>query len=80
MNAYQSVLDAATQLPTGDRLRLIEALWDSVPPDAEVPLHPEWEQELLRRVAALENGRVNTIPWSTIRDEALARTGNGINR
>jgi putative addiction module component (TIGR02574 family) len=80
MNTFQSVLDAAAQLPTDDRLRLIEALWDSVPADAEIPLHHEWEQELSRRVAAIENGTAKTIPCSTIRDEALARIDNGSTR
>lgn len=80
MDTYQSVLDAAAQLPTDDRLRLIEALWDSVPANVEIPLHPEWEQKLMHRVAAIENGTAITIPWSTIRDEALARIGNGNNR
>lgn len=80
METYQTVLDAAVQLSTDDQLRLIETLWNSVPADVEIPLHPDWEQELSRRVASIENGTARTIPWSTIRDEALARIGHGDNR
>ena len=77
MQNFESVLGAAEQLPISDQLRLIEALWNSVPPDAEIPLHSEWEAVLTERVARLENGTAKTIPWETIRQEALARIGYG---
>lgn len=77
MTSFDTVLDAAQNLPTDDRLRLIEALWNSVPPDVDVPLHADWEQELERRVAEIESGATPSVPWSTIRDEALARIGHG---
>ena len=77
MLTFESVLDAAEQLPTAERLRLIEALWNSVPADVDIPLHAEWEEELTRRVANLENGTATTIPWTTVREEALARIGHG---
>lgn len=44
-----------------------------VPPDEDIPLHEDWADELERRVAAIEEGTVVTVPWSTIREEALAR-------
>lgn len=74
---FHSVLDAAQHLPTQDRLRLIEALWDSVPADADVPLHDDWGPELERRISQIENGTASAVPWATIRDEALARIGHG---
>lgn len=77
MTSFDTVLDAAQNLPTDDRLRLIEALWNSVPPDVDVPLHADWEQELEKRVAEIESGAAPSVPWSTIRDEALARIGHG---
>jgi putative addiction module component (TIGR02574 family) len=77
MQSFESILGAAEQLPVADQLRLIEALWNSVPPDAEIPLHNDWETLLTERVARLENGSAKTIPWETIRQEALARIGYG---
>ena len=74
---FDFLLSEAKQLPIEDRLRLIEALCDLVPPDAEIPLHEDWAAELERRVAAIEEGDSVTVPWTTIREEALARIGHG---
>jgi putative addiction module component (TIGR02574 family) len=74
---FDSILNAAQQLPAEERLRLIQALWDSVPPDADIPLHEDWAPELERRVAALESGAAKTVAWSQIRNDALARIGHG---
>ena len=77
MTDFNSVFDAASQLPTEDRLRLIEALWQTVPAEDDLPLHSDWAAELERRVAQIESGSAQTIGWSTIRDEALARAAHG---
>lgn len=77
MSEFDAVLFAAQQLPTADRLRLIEALWDTVPPEVDVPLHGEWAAELERRVKALEEGSTEAVPWDQVRSEALARIGHG---
>lgn len=74
---YQSVLNSALQLSDDDRLRLIEALWDLIPPDADLPLHPDWAAELDRRVTALEHGAEKTISWEEVRAAALDRIGHG---
>ncbi len=77
MNDFRSVLSAAQQLPEPDRLRLIDALWETVPAESEAPFSDEWAREIERRVAELQTGAVKTVPWSQIRDEALARIGHG---
>jgi putative addiction module component (TIGR02574 family) len=76
MATFDSVLDDARGLPPEDRVKLIDALWESIPSDLDVPLHPDWAPELERRVAAIEAGTATTIPWTTIRQEALARIGH----
>ena len=73
MTAFESVLSAATQLPEGDRLKLIDALWETVPDDAEVPLDSEWLAEIERRVDEMERGEGETYSWPEVRDAALAR-------
>ncbi len=69
---FNSVLDNALQLSPHDQVRLINALWNSVPDDLDVSLHPDWEAELERRVAKLQSGMATMTPWSQIRSEALA--------
>lgn len=77
MYDFRSVLTAAQQLPEPDRLRLIDALWDTVPAESEAPFSDEWAREIERRVVELDAGTAKTVPWSQIRDEALARIGHG---
>ena len=77
MSDFSSVLNAAQKLPEQDRLRLIDALWDSVPPESEAAFSEEWIAEIQRRVAELDAGTAKTIPWSQIRDEALGRIDHG---
>ena len=77
MNDFRSVLSAAQQLPEQDRLRLIDALWECVPADSDAPFSEQWAREIERRVAELDAGTATTVPWSQIRDQALARIGHG---
>lgn len=77
MSDFSSVLSAAQRLPEKDRLRLIDALRESVPPDSGSPFSDEWAREIERRAAELDAGTARTVPWSQIRDEALARIGHG---
>ena len=76
MSDFVSVLTAARQLPELERVRLIEALWDSVPPDSDAPFSDEWTREIERRAAELDAGTARTVPWSDIKNEALARIGH----
>jgi putative addiction module component (TIGR02574 family) len=74
---FNSVFNAAQQLQAADRLRLLNALWDTAPADADVPLHDDWSAELEKRVAAIQAGEAALIPWTEIRQAALARIGHG---
>ena len=77
---FNSVLEQARQLSPQDQAKLIDALWDAIPPDSEVPFHSDWARELERRVTQLQAGTTTTIPWSQIRTEALARIDHGNQR
>ena len=76
MSNYVSVLSEAQQLSDQDRVRLIEALWDSVPPDSDAMFSSEWKHEIERRAAELDAGTAKTVSWSQIKNEAIARIGN----
>lgn len=42
-------------------------------PDVEAEFSAEWHAEIERRVLEIEQGRAETVPWSQIHAEALAR-------
>jgi putative addiction module component (TIGR02574 family) len=75
MTDYQSVLAVATQLPVGDRMQLIEDLWDSVPHEALPPLSSAWIDEIERRSKEFDTGAVQSVPWDEIKADALRRAG-----
>lgn len=75
---FNSVLDNARQLSPMDQARLIDALWNLVPDDVELPLHPEWAAELQRRVTERQSGAAKSIPWAQVRSEALTRVRDDI--
>ena len=74
---FNSVLKDAQQLSDEDRVRLIDALWKSVPADADIPLADEWSAELEQRVTEIRADPTRTVAWEAIRNEALNRIGNG---
>ena len=73
MSNIQSVLAEAAQLSVGDRLQLIEALWDTLPQGQMPPLSDEWNREIKQRLAEFDAGTVEPIPWSEILTNALQR-------
>jgi putative addiction module component (TIGR02574 family) len=77
MSDFTSVLSAAKQLAHEDQLRLIDALWESVPSDVEAPFSNEWAVEIERRLAEFGQGSVKTVPWPEIRSAALERINHG---
>ena len=75
MSSFESVLNAASQLPIADRLRLIDALASTVPDDAPPSLSPEWLAEIERRSAEIDSGACTTIPWEQVRSELFKKVG-----
>ena len=73
MSSYQSLFADASQLPVGQRIQLIEALWDTLPEDAPPPLSDEWLAEIERRSAEFDAGSVEPVPWEQVRADALNR-------
>ena len=64
MDIQQTLADL-TALPVGDRLRLVQLLWDSIPAETEVTVSRDQQTELDRRTAA--------HPGSAISREELER-------
>ena len=58
-----------------ERLKLIDAIWETVPSTALPPLSEEWRAEIERRSAELDAGTAATVPWTEVREEAFRRNG-----
>ena len=75
MPTFNDVLDAARTLTPTDRMRLVDALWEDVPP-AEWPLpSEEWIAEAQRRSADYDQGRMSATTWPELRARARHKAG-----
>jgi putative addiction module component (TIGR02574 family) len=64
MNAH--LLEEALKLSPGDRLRLIEALWDTLS-EEDIPVAPEERALLDARLADLEANPQDQSAWSEVK-------------
>lgn len=69
----ESVLKAALALSEAERADIAGALLESLDSAGEPDVETAWRREVADRVAALDAGEVETIPWETIRSRLLAR-------
>ncbi len=69
----EAVLKEALTLPEADRADIAGALLESLQPAEEADVETVWRQEVATRVAALDAGEVETIPWAEVRDRLFAR-------
>ena len=67
------ILKDALALPTETRAALAGSLLDSLDTDVDEDAEAAWAIEINRRVAELDSGAVNTIPWAEVRRRLAAR-------
>jgi putative addiction module component (TIGR02574 family) len=61
----RKLLESALALPEEERMALVEALSDSFEfTPSELP--PTWHAELADRIAALEHGDIEPVPWNEV--------------
>jgi putative addiction module component (TIGR02574 family) len=71
---FSQVLSAANSLSIDDRIRLVEAIWESIEGEPPMPeLTEAQKQELDRRLAAYEAAPRECVPWEQVEAEARAR-------
>jgi len=63
-NPLDSVTAQAMKLSAAERAELIERLADTLLPAP--PLHPSWDAEITRRLAALDAGTVEPVAAETV--------------
>jgi putative addiction module component (TIGR02574 family) len=71
MNVEQTISNLST-LPIGERLRVVQAIWDTLPDDGGLVLTPEQQAELDRRLAAHQADPTTSISH----DELVRRIEN----
>lgn len=60
------LFQAALSLPDDARAELAELIAASLPVSPS-RLHPEWTDEIRRRVEEVESGKVAPVPWEEVR-------------
>jgi len=63
----------AAQLPERDRATLAGLLIETLDPAPEPDVEAAWSQEIARRVAEIDAGTAETIPWEEVREELFGR-------
>ncbi len=58
------------QLSPGERLELIERLWDSLADD-QVPLHSAVQAEFDKRLGTYDQDRAAALPWEDVKARLL---------
>ena len=71
----EHVLREALTLPEADRADIAGALLNGIEPAEEADIEAAWREEVAGRVAALDAGEVESIPWKDLRDRLFARLG-----
>ena len=66
---------AALALPEDERAQLAGRLIDSLGPDGPSQLHPDWREEIRRRLAQVDSGEVTPVPWADVKRSAWESLG-----
>ena len=67
----QKLLEDALRLPEGERADLAARLIESLDPQADDDVQGAWGAEIRRRLAELDAGSVQPIPWPEARRRIL---------
>lgn len=62
----REVVDAPLKLTAEERESIAELLFQSLHTDEDADLSPEWEEEIARRLDALEQGKVELLDGEPI--------------
>lgn len=65
----QNILDMALRLPDGDRAALAVSLINSLDARVDSDAEIQWDVEIKRRVEEIDNGTVELVPLSVVREK-----------
>lgn len=66
----EQLASQAIALAPEDRARLADLLLASLPDEADEPLDDAWDQEIQRRLKAVESGTARLVSAADVHDEA----------
>lgn len=69
----KQLLNQALTLSEEERAEIAGALIESLEPGADADVEAAWRREVARRVATLDSGAGETVPWAEVRDELFSR-------
>ena len=67
------LLKKALSLPAEDRAALAGSLLDSLEEALDPSAEEAWNEEIARRIADLDSGKAQTVPWEEVRRRTLAK-------
>jgi len=70
---FNEIFREAAELPEQDRAALAGLLIESLEGDPDPDVEAAWAAEIERRVAELDAGTVQTVPWQEVRQRLLDR-------
>ena len=73
------LLKLALTLPEQERAELENSLLESLggPPDDPKAIETEWNEEIARRIEALDSGKGGTVPWEAVRLRISSKLNHG---
>lgn len=75
MPTFDDIFGAAEALVPVERIRLVQELWQTIPPDDWPAPSTEWIAEAQRRSSELDAGRMDLLPWEEVRNRARHEAG-----
>jgi putative addiction module component (TIGR02574 family) len=66
------LLEKALSLPPEARAALAGSLLDSLDETVDISAEEEWNQEIARRIAELDSGKVKPVAWAEARRQVAA--------
>ena len=73
--AARKLFEEAMRLDPEDRAALAGLLIESLDPESEEGVEEAWVAEVERRMAELDSGTVQTIPWEELRARLYGSSG-----
>lgn len=67
------LLRSVLALPQAERSEFAGRILESLEPPPESSVEEAWRAEVASRVAALDAGEVETVPWADVRDRLLVK-------
>jgi putative addiction module component (TIGR02574 family) len=62
----EGIIDQALRLPPHDRAAIAERLISSLDTETDLEVEVAWQQEIQRRIDAVEKGEVVCMPWEHV--------------